>query len=245
MTLDLAIFLAGTFAAAYVTSVAGFAFGLVAAAFWLHVLRPVEATALIVAYGLIVLSYAVWKLRHALNARRLLPFLLGSAIGVPVGILILNWASASDLRLAVGWLLILFSLYNFIGPSLPHITRGGSALDTAAGIFNGLLGGATGLAGIVLVIWSVLRGWAKDEQRAVVQPSAIATFLMTIMWFGGTGVFTSEVARLFVLGLPALIVGTWLGWKSFGRLNESIFRKSVLGLLLASGVALVVEWNRT
>jgi ABC-type phosphate transport system permease subunit len=36
----LVVFLAGTFIAAFVTSLAGFAFGLVAAGIWLHALSP-------------------------------------------------------------------------------------------------------------------------------------------------------------------------------------------------------------
>ena len=79
--LDLLLFAAGTFAAALVTGVAGFAFGIVAAAAWLHFLPPAQTTALIVAYGLIVQGISVWKLRRSIQPRRLLPFLLGGAIG--------------------------------------------------------------------------------------------------------------------------------------------------------------------
>ena len=42
----------------------GRGFGLVAAAIWLYALPPSQTTALIVAYGLLVQAYAVWKLRH-------------------------------------------------------------------------------------------------------------------------------------------------------------------------------------
>lgn len=241
MTPDLGVFLAGAFVAAYVTGVAGFAFGIVAAAIWLHALTPIQATALIVGNALIVQGYAVWKLRHALNLGRLLPFVLGSAVGIPAGIVVLKWAAASDLRIAVGVLITLFSLYNLAAPSLPHIKRAGAALDAVAGVVNGVLGGATGLAGIVLVIWCGFRGWNRDEQRAVFQPTAVATFLMAIPWFGGAGVLTADVARLFVIGLPALLAGTWLGWKSYGRLDKAIFRKVVLALMLLLGIALVAS----
>ena len=67
ISFDLFIFILGTFAAAFVTGLAGFAFGLVAAAIWLYALTPIQTTALIVSYGFLVLSYAVWKLRHNLN----------------------------------------------------------------------------------------------------------------------------------------------------------------------------------
>ena len=51
-TLDLALFLAGAFAAAFVTGLAGFAFAIVAAAVWLHFMAPAQATPLIIAFGL-------------------------------------------------------------------------------------------------------------------------------------------------------------------------------------------------
>jgi uncharacterized protein len=41
-------------------------------------------------------------------------------------------------------------------------------------------------------------------------------------------------------GLPALLAGTWLGLKLFGRLDEASFRKIVLVLLLASGAVLMI-----
>jgi hypothetical protein len=41
---DLTIFLIGTFAAAFVTGLAGFAFGMVAAGIWLFALTPVQTT---------------------------------------------------------------------------------------------------------------------------------------------------------------------------------------------------------
>ena len=44
-TLDLGLFALGTFAAAFVTGLAGFAFGIIAAAVWLHFLSPMQAAA--------------------------------------------------------------------------------------------------------------------------------------------------------------------------------------------------------
>ena len=240
MTIDLAIFLIGTFVAAFVTGLAGFAFGMVAAAIWLHALSPVQAIVLIVAYALLVQGYAVWQLRRAINVRRLIPFIVGSAVGIPAGLVVLSWATASPLRASIGVLLILFALYNLARPNLPQFKQAGATLDGVVGIGNGLIGGATGLAGILPMVWSGMRGWTKDEQRAVFQPTAVATFLILVLAMGGTGTITLDIARLFVLGLPALIAGTWLGWKSYGRLDEAIFRKIVLYLLLASGAALVI-----
>jgi uncharacterized membrane protein YfcA len=237
---DIVLLTAGTFGAAFVTGLAGFAFGIVAAAIWLlHVLSPAQTAPLIVAFALIVQGVSVWKLRRAVKLQRIWPFVLGSAIGVPLGAGLLRWAPATEIRMAVGALLIAFSLYNWFRPQWPVAARVGAAGDGAIGILNGVIGGATGLAGIAAVVWCNLRGWPPAEQRAVFQPVGVATFLMIALWLGGTGMVGTGTAALFLIGLPALALGTWAGLKSFGHLNEAGFRRVVLGLLLVSGVSLV------
>jgi uncharacterized protein len=125
-------------------------------------------------------------------------------------------------------------------PAIRPVKAGGAAVDAGVGFLNGVLGGITGLAGILVTIWCGLRGWPKDVQRTVFQPVAVATFLMSALWIGAKGAITADTIRLFLIGLPALFVGTWLSLKLFGRLNEAAFRKVVLVLILASGVVLIV-----
>ena len=71
------------------------------------------------------------------------------------------------------------------------------------------------------------------------QPVGVATFIMCAAWLGGTGAISAHTVELFLLGLPFLLAGTWLGLKLYGRLDEDGFRKIVLALLLVSGVALL------
>jgi hypothetical protein len=65
-------------------------------------------------------------------------------------------------------------------------------------------------------------------------PSAVARFCL-----GGTGMIGAETGGLFLLGLPALALGTWAGPNLFGRLKDASFRRVVLVLLLLSGVSLL------
>jgi uncharacterized protein len=238
--LYLTLFLASTFIAAFVAGMAGFAFGLVAAAVWLYILTPLQTATLIIGFGLLVQGYAVWKLRKALGWNRLWPFLVGAAVGVPPGVAIVSWVAPSHMRTAIGAVLVLYSLYAFLRPTTPPIKAGGAAADAGIGILNGLLGGATGLAGIIATIWCQMRGWPKDQQRAVFQPIGVATFAMSAAWLGGKGAITSDAIWLFLLGLPALLLGTWTGLKLYGRLNEANFRMVVLALLFISGIALII-----
>jgi uncharacterized membrane protein YfcA len=239
LPLELPVFLLATFAGAVVAGLSGFAFGLVAASIWLYILTPLQSATLIIAFGLIVQGYSVWKLRHALDWKKLWPFIAGAAIGAPVGVTVLTWANPAYVRAGVGVFLVLYSLYAFFRPALKPVT-GGAAADAGIGFLNGVLGGMTGLAGILVLIWSGLRGWPKDQQRAVFQPVAVAIFLMSALWLGARGAIAPDTIKLFAIGLPVLIAGTWLGLKLYGRLDEASFRKVVLVLLFVSGVALII-----
>src|SRR5471030_887649 len=239
-SLELPIFLIATFAGAVVAGLSGFAFGLVAASIWLYILTPLQSATLIIAFGLIVQGYSVWKLRRALDWKKLWPFIAGAAVGVPVGVTVLTWANPAYVRAGVGVLLVLYSLYAFFRPALKPVTGGGAAADAGVGFLNGVLGGMTGLAGILVTIWSGLRGWPKDQQRTIFQPVAVAIFLMSALWLGAKGAVTADTVKLFAIGLPVLIAGTWLGLKLYGRLDEASFRKVVLVLLFVSGVVLII-----
>jgi uncharacterized membrane protein YfcA len=239
VTLDLVIFLLATFAAAVVAGLAGFAFGLVAAAAWLHVLTPLQTASLIIAFGLIVQGVAVWKLRRALQWQRLWPFLAGGMLGVPIGVAVLSYANPDYMRAGIGALLILYSVYALARPALQPVHAGGAPADAGVGLFNGILGGATGLAGIIVTIWCGLRGWPKDVQRTVFQPTGVAIFAMSAVVLGFNGAVNADTIRLFLVGLPILLLGTWLGLRLYGRVDESGFRKIVLALLLVSGAALI------
>jgi uncharacterized membrane protein YfcA len=240
LSLELPLFVIATFAGALVAGLSGFAFGLVASSIWLYILTPLQTATLIIVFGLIVQGYSVWKLRRALDWKRLAPFVIGATFGVPAGVSILTWANPAHVRIGIGAFLVLYSLYALFRPAIAPEKSGGAVADAGVGFLNGVLGGITGLAGILVTIWCGLRGWPKDQQRTVFQPVAVAIFLMSALWIGAKGAITADTIKLFLIGLPALLAGTWLGLKLFGRLNEAAFRKIVLVLLLASGIVLML-----
>jgi uncharacterized membrane protein YfcA len=238
----LLLFLVATFLGALVSGLAGFAMGVVMLAIWAHILTPAQSAALIVGYGLLTQSYGIWMLRRGLSWQRLAPFIIGGALGVPIGTMLLAHVAPAHLRSAVGVLMILYGIYGLVNPASRPVRAGVSA-DAGIGVLNGLLGGLTGLTGILIMAWCQLRGWSKDTTRAVFHPASLATMVVSAVAFGAAGLVTRETVNLFVLGLPALLAGLWVGFKLYGRLNEPAFRKVVFALLVASGLALVVpEW---
>lgn len=235
----LGLYLFATFIGGLVSGLAGFALGLVVSGIWLHIITPLQAAILMAGYGIFTQGYGIWKLRQALSWRKAAPYILGSALGVPVGTTLLTVINPAHLRTVVGFLLVIYSVYGLVKPTIKPM-QSGTPINIGVGFLNGLLGGLTGLAGVVVAVWCQLQGWPKDLQRTIIQPALFAALTMSTIALIVAGALTAETAKLFVLGLPVLLAGTWTGFRLYGRLNDAAFRKVILVLLLISGVALIV-----
>jgi uncharacterized protein len=237
----LGLFLLAAFIGGFASGLAGFAMGFIVSGIWLHIITPVQTTALVVGYGLWTQGYGVWKLRHSLSWRNVAPFIIGGTIGVPIGTLLLTYIDPAYFRTGVGLLLIVYGIYGLAQPVFKPV-QAGTVADSGVGFLNGILCGLTGLPGFIITIWCQLRGWTKDVQRAVFQPVMLAAIVVTAISLSFTGAVTAETAKLYVLGLPALLAGLWLGFKLYGKLDEARFRRVVLVLLMFSGVSLIARW---
>jgi uncharacterized protein len=235
----LGLFLLAAFIGGFASGVAGFAMGFVVSAIWLHLITPIQTTALIVGYGLLTQGYGVWKLRRSLSWRNVAPFIVGGAIGVPIGAILLTYIEPGYLRGGVGLLLVVYGVYGLARPRFKPLP-GRVAVDGGIGFLNGLLCGLTGLPGFIITVWCQFRDWTKDVQRAVFQPVMLAANVVAAITLSLAGTVTADTVELYVLGLPALLAGLWLGFKLYGKLNDVAFRKVMLWLLLVAGLALIV-----
>lgn len=235
----LALFALAAFVGGFVSGFSGFAMGLVVSGVWLHIITPMQTATLIAGYGLLTQGYGILKLRQALDFRRIWPLALGTVIGIPIGVGILAYLNPAYVRFGVGVLLVLYTIYGLMRPAFaPMKIR--PASDIAIGISNGLLGGLTGLGGVISTISCQLRGWPRDMQRAVFQPVLFVAFVVISISQALAGSITRDTLVLYGLGIPFMVGGLWSGFKLFGSINDEMFRKTVLVLLLFAGVSLIV-----
>jgi hypothetical protein len=234
----LAVVWLGAFMGGLAAGGAGFAFGIVGSAIWLHALDPLHATMLVVSGGTLIQIGTIWPLRHALDAGRLTPFLLTGLLGVPVGVALLVRTDAQILKIALGVFLAAYGFYAFVTPRLPRFLGGGRLADATVGFAGGVLGGIGGYSGVLPAIWCQLRGWPKEAARGVYQPFILMAHIVTLILIGTVALDPAGIV-LFLLALPALMLGAFIGWRVYGRLNEQRFRQAFAALLVVSGLILV------
>lgn len=238
----LAWFLIATYFGGLTSGLSGFAMGLVVSGVWLHLVTPQQNALLIVLCGLVTQGSGIWRVRHAISWRAVAPYIIGSAIGIPAGIALVTTVDPGTIRFGIGVLLLAYSLYSLLRPAFKP-SKASLPADLGVGVINGLIGGLTGLGGVAVTVWCQAHGGEKDKLRAIFQPALFATFVMTTIAFAIAGTFTMETMKLYALALPVLIAGIWSGFGLYGKLDDAGFRKVILVLLLASGVALIVPMH--
>jgi uncharacterized protein len=234
------VFALAALAGGFVSGFSGFAMGLVVSGVWLHIITPMQTATLIAGYGLLTQGYGIYKLRHVLDLRRAWPLALGTVIGIPIGVGILAWLDPAYLRFGVGVLLVIYAIYGLARPVFTPI-RIGTGADIAIGVSNGMLGGLTGLGGVISTISCQWRGWPKDVQRAVFQPVLFVAFVVISLSQAAAGTVTKDTLALYALGVPFMVAGLWSGFRLFGKIDDETFRKTVLVLLLFAGLSLIVS----
>ena len=157
---------------------------------------------------------------------------------MPVGVWLLVRTDIGMLKVAIGVFLAVYGVYALIAPRLPHVEAGRGA-DAVVGFIAGIMGGLGGYSGVLPAIWTQLRGWPKDEARAFYQPFIVVVHVATLAALG-TVALDRRGLVLFGLALPALALGTWVGWNLYGRLDERRFRQALAVMLLLSGAVLIL-----
>lgn len=231
----------GAIVAGFVQGLSGFAFGMVAMSFWAWALDPRLAATLAVFGALVGQLLAVFTVRRGFNLRLLLPFVLGGLVGIPLRVAVLPHLDMAWFKALLGGFLALWCPVMLMARSLPPVTVGGRLGDTVAGMAGGVLSGIGGFAGPVPTLWATLRGFGKDEQRAVIQNFNLSMLLVTMGVYLGSGVVTRQMLPYFAIVAPAMLVPTLLGARLYIGISEARFRQIVLGLLTASGVALLAS----
>lgn len=229
----------GAVVAGFVQGLSGFAFGLVAMSFWAWALEPRLAAVLVVFGSLTGQVVAAVSVRRGFHWPRLLPFVLGGLAGIPIGVALLPRLDMVWFKAVLGTLLVVWCPAMLMARRLPRITAGGRIGDGLAGLAGGVMGGLGGFTGALPTLWCTLRGFDKDAQRTVVQNFNLSMLSVTMATYLATGLVTREMLPLFAVVAPAMLLPTLLGARLYHGISEARFRQIVLGLLTASGVAML------
>lgn len=239
MAFETALIVIGAIAGGLVNGLTGFGTGMTALVLWLHVMPLSVAAPLVVVSSIVAQLQSLPAIWHAIDVRRLLPFVVGGLGGIPLGAWLLVSVPVAQLKFWLGMLIAFYCAIMLIGRARPTVRWGGRAADGAVGFMGGVLGGLAGLSGPLPTIWASLRGWGRDERRAVFQGFNLTILTVSLAAHATAGLLTAELARVLSITLPGTLLGAFVGQRIYARLDGRQFDTVVLAILLVAGCGLM------
>lgn len=244
MTTTLILFLAlGAAFGGFVNGLAGTGTALFSLGFYLMVLPPVSAVAIVSLLVILTGMQSFWVARadFKLDKSKIIPFVVPSLLGVPIGVLLLDSINIQTLRMCIAILLIVYGGYFSFRAVLPSILTRTPKIDVSVGLLSGVLGGMTAVSGALPVMWLSMRPWTKGEIRAVLQPFNMLVLSATATLLFFKGAYDETVVRALLVTIPVALVASRIGIAVFTRLSDRLFRRLLIGLSLAMGVGLLLQ----
>ena len=173
--------------------------------------------------------------------RRLAPIFCGLIIGVVIGVNLLMTINPASMKPVVGIILILIALALLFSPRLVVPQNLEIYASPIAGLIGGVVGGIAALPGPFVFIYLLALGIKRDQ---FVQYSSmfltVAAILMTVM-LGGKGVLGWTDALISAASALPIFIGMWVGSHIRHFVSPELFRKIILGVVIASGINLIVN----
>jgi uncharacterized protein len=234
--------MAAVFVAALTSSIAGFAFSAICGAMLFHLLDdPVHVVAIMMICSIAGQALMVWSLRRDIAWRDLAPFVVGAAVGLPLGVYCLLHCRPVLYVHIIGVLLVLYA--GFMIFRRPIVVRRQHALfDGLAGFLGGVTGGAAAFPGAFVTIWCGFKGLSKERQRGIYQPFILIVQLaaLAVLALSSLGAGGRHVDFAGIVYVPAMLLGASCGMACFKWLNDRQFARAVNLLLIASGLSFLL-----
>lgn len=221
--------LACVLGAAFVRGYSGFGFSLLAITSLSLLLPPAEIIPPIFMMEVLAsvsLLPGIWKDIHW----RALGWLsAGSLVATPVGVWLLVAIPAAPMKIALS--VVVLAAVALLASGYVRETMPNRIETATTGAASGLLNGALGIGGPPVIIFFFSSPAGASMSRA----SLIAYFIWTdtigLGFLASEGLVTRNAFYALLVMAPALLVGQWVGSRSFAASKPEVFRRWVLALL--------------
>ena len=212
----------------------GFGFSLAAVPLLSLIMPPARAVPIVLILQLLV---SIAGLRDAVRQcdwRSIRMLTVGAAVATPIGAWGLAHLAAAPVRLVIAIVVVCGALVLGRGFRLPIVPVGWRVLPF--GLTSGLFNGLAGIPGPPIIAFYL----ASPVSSAVARASMIVFFLVTavlaLVPLAWLGLLPSTIMVEAAIGLPMVLVGSWLGARAYSRSADRHYRFVAVAMLLVTAV---------
>ncbi len=223
--------------AGFIQGMTGFGSALVAIPLLTLFLDIKSAVPLCMLNSLVITTFLSLKMRQHLDRKKITPLCLAAVPGIIVGSTLLKHVSSTVIRISMGILLIVYSLYSLFSKPKPRKLH--KAWSYVAGFTSGAIGAAFSAGGPPTIIYTTLNGWTKDEIKATLSGFFLFNSYLTASAHAVSGLTTLQVFSFFLASAPFVLLGTVLGSICYGRIPRALYLQLIFAFLVLMGTMMI------
>src|SRR5262245_35808704 len=225
--------------ASFVFGLTGFGNGLISLSLLPFFVPLATVVPLITLYTAAFALVMTIQLRHDVHFPQLVSLLIGTMLGAPVGVWVLEAFPPSLLKRLIGLILVAVVVIEWYGAYPEKLS--GRHWGLCAGGLAGLLGGAIGTPGSPVILYVAAQGWSPRNTKAMLQAFFLVNYSVVVVNHWWVGLLTREVAWLACLYVIPAAIGITAGIHLFDRMHQVCFRRLMFSLLFVLGLAMCVR----
>lgn len=172
------------------------------------------------------------------NWKVMRPIIAAAFVAAPIGGLLLAHVEANLMRKAIAVVVLSFALIMFFGVQIR--ARTSTSAQLAVGGIGGVLVGATSMGGPPVILYLMASGESLPVLRANLMVYVAAASFAGLAAMGITSVLDPGVVFTAIALAPVYLASAWIGGRLFRYVNERIFRRVTLLLLITVSVVILV-----
>ncbi len=204
------------------------------------------AVSLVALVGCTVALISIFSGWRNLDKSVLLKLSFSTVLGVPFGLLLVNYAEQRWISFILGILLILYSLYSIFGSrnrqSAIQKTFKNPNYGLPFGFASGMLGSAYNMNGIPIVLYGTMSNWSPSTFKDTLQAHFLFSSFLIVFSHFLSGFWTRELGLYFVFSLPGVLLAIFLGNFIYSRIKVDRFKTLVLGAIFLLGVISFIDF---
>ncbi|MDE2937914.1 MAG: sulfite exporter TauE/SafE family protein [Chloroflexota bacterium] len=235
--LELLIALLAVVVGATIMGTVSFGMGLVVAPVLLLFLEPKAAIVTVNAIIPILLSFVLLTTWRHLKFNRLKGMAIGGILAVPLGVLVLDSANPTALRLIIGAAILCLGVLNLLNIQLPMAERRGSGL--LVGFLTSLSITTLSIGGPLAAAYIIAQHWEREQMRAALAFYFLCSYIVAFAVYAAIGLVDRDTLFNIAFLVPSLVVGFGIGALLARRMNTAVFRYVAIGVIITGSVVLL------